>query len=158
MPIAARQAKCASGTQAAGLVPMARLLVSGVVAGALLRTAMGCTGDGERATDAAACVDANILASNYDQSCTLDIDCVPIEEGNTCSPCDLACVATGAINADAAAKYASDTANTLGVLGTGDARCACLTLNTGRDNVGPFCCSGVCQLGIPCSAPAAAAE
>ncbi len=54
---------------------------------------------------------AEISASNYDQSCTTDSDCVLAGEGSSCSICMLNCP-HAAINVNARAQYMSDIANT----------------------------------------------
>lgn len=54
-------------------------------------------------------IDRPIRASNYDQSCTTDTDCVGIDEGSACS--DLSPCGGASINRDAYAKYQSDTAS-----------------------------------------------
>jgi hypothetical protein len=54
------------------------------------------------------CTDASvelIQASSYDQTCTVDSDCVGIAEGNLCDHCD--CV-NAAINVRDEARYQSD--------------------------------------------------
>jgi hypothetical protein len=103
------------------------------------------------ATDAAACADANIVATSYDQSCAVDRDCVGIGEGNVCVPCVFQGVLSAAINAGALAKYNSDIANTPGAVGVGGAGCSTgQGAASGNSNWGPFCCDGRCQVGSQC--------
>ena len=52
-----------------------------------------------------------VQASNYDQSCTLDSDCVAVGEGTACYPCALECT-NAAINTAAHAQYLADVART----------------------------------------------
>jgi hypothetical protein len=158
-----------TGTQSAYVVRVTLVAAVSLVA-ALLTAAAGCSsgGAGEGAadgsvskadtqTDARICTDPNILASNYDQSCANDLDCVAIAEGNPCAPCAFACFNSAAISASAMPKYTSDIANTPAVLAAADGGCA-----PGRDggcpigggilpaNWGPFCCGGTCHVGSFC--------
>ncbi len=80
------------------------------------------------------CSDANvqeILASNYDQSCKTDTDCVAVSEGNACYPCTLACQ-TAAINVNALPQYRADVAKTTGAQEHGGGTCNCLSLLSER--------------------------
>jgi hypothetical protein len=83
-----------------------------------------------------ACADGGeqpIQASNYDQSCTTDIDCVAIGEGNACSlisPCPNA-----AINKGALGRYQSDIA-----------QAPCYELAGCPAEFGPCCRHGSCQM------------
>jgi hypothetical protein len=92
-----------------------------------------------------ACADGGeqpIVASNYDQSCTTDMDCVAIGEGNACSiigPCSSAAINKGA----AYSKYQSDIANT-----------PCFGISGCPAELGPCCRHGVCQMNDGCSSPA----
>lgn len=132
------------------------------------------TGDAKAPVDAEATVDAEpafdgdvdaaacqIIASNYDQSCTVDSDCVSsvgtfphafsVFFGNYCeSQC--ACAAD-AINQTAAGKYLNDVLGT--PLGSGAIPfqdCSCGSL-------GPACCvSGRCTLSYQCSAEVSASD
>jgi hypothetical protein len=85
----------------------------GLVAVAPLLTGTGCssTSAGAVAADGsveAATVDANapglVRASDYDQSCTVDTDCVPVSEGNLCDPAASECP-NAAISKSADAQY-----------------------------------------------------
>lgn len=82
-----------------------------------------------------ACADGGehpIQASNYDQSCMTDLDCVAIAEGNACSlidPC-----ANAAINKGALAQYQSDIAQV-----------PCFELAGCPAEFGPCCRHGSCQ-------------
>jgi hypothetical protein len=74
-----------------------------------------------------------IQASNYDQSCTTDMDCVAMAEGNACSlisPC-----ANAAINRGALAQYQSDIA-----------QAPCYALAGCPAGFGPCCRQGSCQM------------
>jgi hypothetical protein len=80
--------------------------------------------------------DAGVIkASNYDQSCSSDSDCVPIVEGNACDT--LIDCATGAIRRDAQAQYEADI---LGICSPHLSAPLC---------TGPSACcvNSVCQLG-----------
>jgi hypothetical protein len=77
-----------------------------------------------------------IKASNYDQSCKTDMDCVVINEGDACigvSVCGAA-----AINRSAYAQYQSDIASPL---------CR-FPASCGRTGAGPCCRNGQCQWSI----------
>ncbi len=72
----------------------------------------GCTGN-----EVVACTDANvqtISASNYDQSCKVDSDCVPIAVGDACYACVVECMTGGAINRSDLSKYQRDLSKTTG--------------------------------------------
>lgn len=67
--------------------------------------------------DAAPDVSCNgvaILASNYDQTCQVDNDCILIGEGVPCTPCSLAYGPYGAINRGAVLAVEADVAKTPG--------------------------------------------
>jgi hypothetical protein len=91
-----------------------------------------------------ACADGGeqpIVASNYDQSCTTDMDCILIAEGNACSivgPCPTAAINKGA----AYSKYQSDIANT-----------PCFGVSSCGSYSGPCCRHGICQMNFACSSP-----
>jgi hypothetical protein len=90
-----------------------------------------------------ACADGSerpIRASNYDQSCATDTDCVAITEGNACSligPCP-----TGAINKGSYARYQADTAGL-----------PCFSISSCPVHAGPCCRAGSCQMNAGCSSP-----
>jgi hypothetical protein len=88
-------------------------------------------------TDGGSCM---ILASNYDQSCTDDGDCLPIETGNVCVAAGCECV--GAINLAALSQYKADIAK------FGNPAC-----NPCPSQPELCCRQGTCQLG-GCSSPA----
>ena len=58
-----------------------------------------------------------IEASNYDQSCTTDSDCIAIAEGDVCTPCGIGCT-NAAINVAAHARYKADVASANAVAAT----------------------------------------
>jgi hypothetical protein len=93
------------------------------------------------------CSDANvqlIQASNYDQSCTTDSDCVGVAEGNACYPGFAGCP-TATINVAALAQYDNDVASTYANI------CAALSKACPFElPVGPCCVGGMCQLGGNC--------
>ncbi len=87
---------------ALGLVTTATLLTAATGCG----TATASDGDGSDA----ATVDANaqvVQASDYDQSCATDTDCVSVTEGNICHPSVSQCPNT-AISQSAFAQYQAD--------------------------------------------------
>jgi hypothetical protein len=90
------------------------------------------------------CTDANgqiIQASNYDQSCTMDSDCVGVAEGNFCYPGATNC-ATATINKSANAQYQADVAKTRAA--------SCYAPGNCGAEFGPCCVSGMCQVGSQC--------
>jgi hypothetical protein len=111
----------------------------------VLALVFGCGGRESRtdAPDAAPlvpCVDANIQtisASDYDQSCNVDSDCVPVGEGNACFPCTIICK-VAAISRRGLPFYQSDVSETTGGLETERVSCNCPFEPI------PCCRSGVC--------------
>jgi hypothetical protein len=100
---------------------------------------------------AGSCTGANvqlIQASNYDQSCTTDSDCIGVGLGNVCFKCDIDCP-NAAINRSAQAQYRTDVAHSP----ANDADCGCPTYP-----VGPCCIGGMCQFGSQCLVADAAAD
>jgi hypothetical protein len=98
-----------------------------------------------------ACTDADvqlIQASNYDQTCTTDSDCVAVAEGNFCFPPNCP---SAAINVSATAQYNADVAMTNAAICGGASSCPTFS--------GPCCRGGSCSLGAACvSAADAGAE
>ncbi len=106
-----------------------------------------CGGSGTHpASDSGACV---IASSNYDQSCSLDSDCVgmagefPVQSGNYCQTM---CLCGGdAINRSAVARYVQDVSMT--PLGSGPTsawgNCGCGQVGT------PCCVHGSCTTSCP---------
>jgi len=90
-------------------------------------------------TDSASC--SIVLASQYDQSCTVDSDCVPVGEVGSCpaSACD-GCW-SAAINHCAAPQYMSALARVFASLPPGSA-CNC----PAEGSPGAICRAGKCQL------------
>jgi hypothetical protein len=94
------------------------------------------------------CTDANmqlIEASNYDQTCTADSDCVAVGEGNFCYAGSLNCQNSAAINKSAYAQYEADIAKTRGA--------SCFAPDNCTLQFGPCCQSGTCQMGSQCPSP-----
>ena len=86
------------------------------------------------------CDDADaqlIQASNYDQSCTTDSDCVAVSVGNACYPGFLNCT-LGTINVGALAQYNADVAKTSAAL--------CGVMGDCSVQI-PCCHNGTCQPG-----------
>lgn len=104
-------------------------------------------GSSDDATDT--CADASIQASNYGQTCQKDSDCVLVGEGESCTPCSLACGPFGAINRSSVAQYEADVAKTPGG-NAGPVSCA--------PCCGPAivacCAKGQCQADLRCAADA----
>jgi hypothetical protein len=92
--------------------------------------------------DGGACM---ILASNYDQSCRVDSDCILIAQGNYCTP---GCLCReGVVNYGALPRFVADVSKApiaADAMSAGDAGCPCLVPS------GPCCRAGMCQLGARC--------
>lgn len=89
-----------------------------------------------------------IQASDYDQSCAVDSDCVEVYVGNACT-CDLSCQSKqAAINKAALSQYTADVAKAPRVA------CGCLRppIPTGGVSL-PCCVGGSCQFTNQCSNP-----
>jgi hypothetical protein len=84
-----------------------------------------------------------IQASNYDQSCSVDTDCVAVAEGNFCVPGANNCL-TAAVNKSAKSQYLSDVANTNAAFCT--APVSCPSLVTCGTSTGPWCVNGTCEM------------
>jgi hypothetical protein len=79
----------------------------------------------------------HIVASNYDQACTVDSDCVAIGVGDPCHTCDILCPGNAAINKSSLAQYTKDIAASP-VADAGACSCAPTTLTV--------CCNaGTCD-------------
>jgi hypothetical protein len=101
---------------------------------------------GEAAVDALNCTDADvelILASNYDQSCHNDSDCVGVAEGNFCVAGAGNCASAAAINKGAYSQYQADVAKTNAAI--------CRAASSCGSSFGPCCRHGLCQMGVECA-------
>src|SRR5580658_820236 len=102
--------------------------------------------DGGPETDDGTCV---ISASNYDQSCNVDSDCVEISSGDYCSATFCQCGGS-VINVGALAQFKADVSKT--PIGSGALMgtvCGCSV------PAGPCCRQGMCKAGFgDCSSPA----
>jgi hypothetical protein len=101
---------------------------------------------GQAAFDAVHCTDADvqlILASNYDQSCQTDSDCIGVGEGNFCIPGARNCPSSAAINRSAYSQYQADVAKTNASI--------CSAVSSCGGGFGPCCRHGFCQMGPVCS-------
>jgi hypothetical protein len=90
------------------------------------------------------CTDAKpqlIEASNYDQSCKTDSDCVAVSEGNACAPGFLNCPSV-ASNVDAMPQYNADVAMTNAAI--------CVWFGDCALSLPPCCRGGTCQTGGQC--------
>jgi hypothetical protein len=85
-----------------------------------------------------------IRASNYDQSCKVDSDCVAMGEGNVCYACIVECP-TAAINVNAKGHYDSDISNEA-PSSENAANCGCPA------SFAPCCLDGVCHADLQCEA------
>jgi hypothetical protein len=100
---------------------------------------------GQAAIGAVPCTDANvqlILASNYDQSCQTDSDCVAAGGGNFCLAGAGNCPSS-AINKSAYSQYQADVAKTNASI--------CRAFSSCGNESGPCCRNGLCQMGTECS-------
>jgi hypothetical protein len=81
-------------------------------AGGYIACMLDAASDGSNGWDGATSC-AAILASNYDQSCTSDSDCVLVNVGYPCGNCAFQCGSdVGAINVGARAQYMGDVSRT----------------------------------------------
>jgi hypothetical protein len=90
------------------------------------------------------CTDANaqlVRASDYNQTCTTDKDCVAVAEGNFCFPGTSNCT-NAAIRMSAYAEYQADVARTRAG--------SCYPAGDCGVESGPCCVAGKCQVGAAC--------
>jgi hypothetical protein len=88
--------------------------------------------------------DAQVIqASNYDQSCTTDSDCVAVGEGSFCYPGAGRCP-SAAIRKSALSQYQADVSKTWAV--------ACIAIGSCTNSVGPCCRAGTCRMNEGCVA------
>jgi hypothetical protein len=100
---------------------------------------------GQAAIDAVPCTDADVqlvLSSDYDQSCQIDSDCMPVAEGNFCMAGANNC-ASAAINQRAYAQYQTDVAKTNAAI--------CRAITSCPNEHVPCCRGGLCHTGTECS-------
>lgn len=89
--------------------------------------------------------DYPIHASDYDQSCETDSDCVGVGEGNLCAACSAVCP-TAAINQSALGQYDADI-DKLGELTDPN-----VTIDCGCPALFPVCCdAGRCHADAVCA-------
>jgi hypothetical protein len=94
---------------------------------------------------ATSCTDPDaqvIAASNYDQSCKTDTDCIGVAVGNFCKPGALNC-SNAAINKSASGQYQADVAKTW-------AGAVCFVGSSCGEEGSPCCRNGTCQIGGQC--------
>jgi len=97
--------------------------------------------------EALACDDPDaqvIQASNYDQSCATDSDCVPVAEGTRCHPGGGGWCPTAAIRTSALAQYQADVFKS--------SANACIALGFCPNYAGPCCHAGTCRMNQGCVA------
>jgi hypothetical protein len=124
---------------------MARLLAFDVALVGLV--SVFADGAGCSSTSTNACVGASmklIQASDYEQSCKVDSDCVAVGEGSACSPCALDCP-NAAISKSAYAKYQADFSKTPAA--------SCFAPSSCGLESSPCCIGGTCQMGGQCPGP-----
>lgn len=100
--------------------------------------------DGEAAEDAFSCPDGSqelILASDYDQSCQTESDCVLVPEGNFCYPGTANCP-IAAINKGAYPQYQAAIAKTIAAICIANTGCPLVT--------DPCCKGGLCRTRADC--------
>lgn len=100
--------------------------------------------------DSASCM---IVASNYDQSCMFDTDCVLVTPGDYCGggPCLCETEDTATIRRTALAQFNADVANTPVGSGAATTTGACNGCPGGAQE--PCCRQGTCQIGSKCTSP-----
>lgn len=88
-----------------------------------------------------------IQASNYDQSCHLNMDCALIGQGDTCTPCAFHCP-TATVNLTGQYQYQMDTLNSVAYIYETNGQC------TAPCELPKFLCclDGRCQTGPQCLA------
>ena len=91
----------------------------------------------------------NIVASDYDQSCTTSADCVPAAEGNGCNPGAFDCP-MAAINVADEARYMADVAKTHAATCYAPANCP--------EEFTPCCRAGHCYADLQCQEEAGAPD
>jgi hypothetical protein len=96
------------------------------------------------------CVAADIHASNYDQTCQTDNDCLLVVEGYACASCSV-CAPLSAVNRSAISQYEADVAKIVGpTMGGGGCAPCCGPILLG-------CCQGGrCHTDTSCSSDAGA--
>jgi hypothetical protein len=107
----------------------------------------GCTGcmpvDGGTAVDGAtadAGLSCNMSASQYDNSCSVDSDCVGVPFGNPCAGNCLSVCPLAALNARVAPQYLSDLGAVMAAHTEPPVACACPAFSA------PSCCRGICSV------------
>jgi hypothetical protein len=130
-----------------------RVLADGGAADGAGGSGVAATESGTAGGDDGAQAMCNIIASNYDDTCSADDDCIDVTSGGSVyfgSWCGAECLCVnGAINRDAEAQYVADVERT--PIGTGAVRPpACGCPNAGL----PCCRAGRCSLSCRESTPA----
>ena len=107
----------------------------------------GCTGcvlaDGGAAVDGAttdAGLSCSLSASQYDNSCTVDSDCVGVPPGDPCAGNCLSVCPTAALNVRVASQYLADLGAVMSAHNESPGVCSCPAFGA------PSCCRGVCSV------------
>jgi hypothetical protein len=103
------------------------------------------------AYDAGICPWRTVEASDYNQACKVDADCVPIAEGDPCTLCGLRCV-NAAINIGDLPDYSDAISRTAAYLSSQSPACD-LDCPYASLYFGSCCIAGTCQFGSQCENP-----
>ena len=102
------------------------------------------SGDAGATTDTA--LSCSLSASQYDNSCTVDSDCVGVPPGDPCAGNCLSVCPTAALNVRSASQYLTDLGAVMSAHNEPSGVCGCPAFGT------PSCCRGVCSV-EGCSTP-----
>jgi hypothetical protein len=91
------------------------------------------------------------MASDYNQACDADSDCVPVAEGDPCTLCGLRCV-NAAINIEDLAYYSDAISRSAAYLSSQRPACD-LDCPPASEDFGSCCIAGTCQFGSQCGIP-----
>jgi len=110
-------------------------------------TLCGCGGcvpvDGGMAVDGSTTdvgLSCSLSASQYDNSCTVDSDCVGVPPGDPCAGNCLSVCPTAALNVRVASQYLADLGAVMSAHNESPGVCSCPAFGT------PSCCRGVCSV------------
>ena len=110
-------------------------------------TLCGCGGcvpvDGGMAVDGSTTdvgLSCSLSASQYDNSCTVDSDCVGVPSGDPCAGNCLSVCPTAALNVRVASQYLADLGAVMSAHNESPGVCSCPAIGA------PSCCRGVCSV------------